>query len=592
MIDHCTKYARLVVAGKRKVSKAEFNCCQRHLKDIERSKSRDFPYKFDVKESEYHLKIANTLTIIEGAEPKILKTRGFQDFIIGNIFGWRSKRKENGHYKRRYREAYVSMGRQNGKSFLAGVLANDFATFSGYREGKIFCTATKQDQANIVWDEVRKFIEGDPDLEDLYTVKKYKHEIISRVTNSVIKSIGRDTKTTDGFRSILAIIDEYHLHPTNQMYRLMLDGQVTVDSPLTIAITTAGFNLNYPCYEQYKMAKQVAAGLIDYPTLFVYIAEAEIPDPRKDEEGYNRALRDPDNWLKANPLIGWANETKPSHRGIAKIKSEAAGPLIKGGHDLLDFVTKRLNIWVTNSEDAFLDSNAWDATGVDMTLEDMRGRGCFVGVDLSEGGDLTSISFVFPLDGGKVFVDSHSFIPRESLIHHEATDLAPYRAWVNEGLLTSTDGAGTYGYKTDYKGIIKYLKDIREKYNIKYIECGYDNRNAAAFLTDLDEALGCDLTEVIQSAKSLNDATKDLQLSIKAKTVLHSKKNQLLTWSMLNATTVTNVYNEIKVDKTTRAHRIDPVDALVDAWKCYFTRHRDEADANDVAADWAAGFNC
>ena len=129
---------------------------------------KDFPYIFDAAQAERHIDIANTLVIGEGEQKKPLVTRGFQDFIIGSLFGWRKKRSNI----RRYREAYLQLGRQNGKSFLAGELCNDFATFSGYQMGRVLCTATKQDQANIVWGEVAKFIESDKDLAELYKIKK------------------------------------------------------------------------------------------------------------------------------------------------------------------------------------------------------------------------------------------------------------------------------------------------------------------------------------------------------------------------------------------------------------------------------------
>ena len=68
------------------------------------------------------------------------------------------------------------MGRQNGKSFLSGTEINNRATFSGYQKGKIYCAATKQDQANIVWDEVEKFIIADEELDELDDTKEQLHQ--------------------------------------------------------------------------------------------------------------------------------------------------------------------------------------------------------------------------------------------------------------------------------------------------------------------------------------------------------------------------------------------------------------------------------
>lgn len=194
-MDRTTNYARLIISGEKICGHSEYLACKRHLEDMERGK--EFEYVFDAKEAERHIDIANKLTIGEGIEAKPLKTRGFQNFI-GSLFGWRKKRSKI----RRYREAYIQMARQNGKSFLAGVISNDFATFSGYQYGRIFLTATKQEQANIVFDEVKKFIESDKELEELYKIKTHERTITSKVTGTVIKAIGRDTKSADGFRSV------------------------------------------------------------------------------------------------------------------------------------------------------------------------------------------------------------------------------------------------------------------------------------------------------------------------------------------------------------------------------------------------------
>ena len=120
-------------------------------------RGKDFPYVFDSQVAERYIEIASSLTIGEGIEAKPLKLRGFQVFIIGSLYGWRKKRSNI----RRFREAYNQMSRQNGKSILAAVLVILESGFSGYRYGRILCAATKQEQADIVYDEVVKFIETD-----------------------------------------------------------------------------------------------------------------------------------------------------------------------------------------------------------------------------------------------------------------------------------------------------------------------------------------------------------------------------------------------------------------------------------------------
>ncbi len=127
-----------------------------------------------------------------------------------------------------------------------------------------------------------------------------------------------------------------------------------------------------------------------------------------------------------------------------------------------------------------------------------------------------------------------------------------------------------------------------DEYDIDSIGCGYDAHNAAAFLADLEDVLSCDLTEVKQSARSLNDTTKDFQLSVKAGQVSYDQNNALLSWSATNAIiSEPNSFGEIKVDKMTQTDRIDPIDAIIDAWKMWFLSKEDNVpDGEEALQMW------
>lgn len=560
--DRVTSYAKLVVSGKVIVGQSVIKACQRHLDDLKRSKTKEFNYKWDVEKSESALNFYNELTILEGDEPETLETRGFQDFILGSLDGWVQKR--TGY--RRFREAYIQLARQNGKSFLSGGKATKDSNFSTYKMGRIICAATKMDQAKIVWEEVKKFILADEDLKEMFKIVESENTIIAGATGTKIKAIGRDTKSIDGFRSILAIPDELHAHRTNQIYKLLQGGQRKVNSALILAITTAGFNLNSFCYEHYQFCKKVLDGAVEKDSLFIYIAEMD-----KDDD-----IWDYHNWVKSNPLLLLNEDNSINMEELRKMSEVAVEAKEKGGEDLLDFMTKWLNIWVSYRGGRYLDVECLNKCASDLTLEDMRGKECYLGIDLSSGGDLTSLGLIFPIDDDTVFIHSHSFMPELRLMEHEQTDDVPYRIWVKEGLLTLTTGA--FGIKTDYKFIINYLKELIDKYQIFVKICGYDRHNASAFISDLD-FLGCDLVDITQSAKELNDATVDFQLSVKALQVKYDKRNKLLKWSAMNATTTKNSFGEIKIDKTLEENRIDPIDAIIDAWKLYF----EEVKQADVA---------
>ena len=566
-MDRTTAYAKMVVSGKKITGRKEYLACKRHLDDL---KNKKFDYKFDVDEAEFASNFANNLIMKDGRE---LKTRGFQEFIIGSLHGW--KKKKTGD--RRFREAYLQVGRRNGKSFLSGIESTLFSTVVGVKE-RIFCAATKQDQANIVWDEIRNFIESDKDLTELFKVKEHNRTIQNLITGSVIKALSKDTKGMDGFGNILAICDELHAHLNNQIYKLLLDGQADVDNALTLAITTAGFNLNSFCYEHYKFCEKILEGVIQKDTLFIFICEMD-----KDDD-----IWDWRNWLKANPYHLYEEDgITPNKKKIEIITQKAIDAKEKGGAELVNFLTKQLNRWVTTGTGQYINLEKLKDCESDLTLADMKDKSCYLGFDLSKGGDLTSIALIFPLEDHKIYIYSHSFMPELRLEEHKKTDDVPYQIWVKKGLLTLTTGA--FGMKTDYKYIISHLKEIIEKYNLTILECGYDAHNAGSFLADLD-FLGCDLTEVKQSAKSLNDATVDFALSVEALQVMYDKHNELLKWSIANATTTSNSFGEKKIDKQSQKNRIDPVDAIIDAWKIMLLNKEKNINNDELVENWLNSF--
>ena len=119
ILDRCTQYALDVVDGKITAGIFVKLACQRHLDDIEKSKQEEYKYYFDVEKSEEIINFGEELTIAEGEEHEHVTLYPFQCFILGSLNGWRTKK--NGY--RRFRTSYVQLGRQNGKSFINGILA-------------------------------------------------------------------------------------------------------------------------------------------------------------------------------------------------------------------------------------------------------------------------------------------------------------------------------------------------------------------------------------------------------------------------------------------------------------------------------------
>ena len=553
--DRVTEYASLVVSGKVVSGELHKLACQRHLNDLKRQRSEDFPYYYDPSKALEIIDYAETLTIAEGTEPRPVRLLDSQAFDLGVTFGW-FKVSNN---KRRFRRRYKSMARQNGKTFENGIMGTYIAGFGGYYYGKLFTVATKKRQARLAWEEMSKFITIDPDLGEYFDVKDYKSTIDALDTYCTIEALSREAGLEDGFRAIYASIDEIHQHKDNKIYKALYNGTRALDETLVSMITTRGDNLNSFCKEMDDYAIKILRGLSTAEDFFVDIY---CLDPLDD-------ILDPANWIKANPFIG----ANPEKFEILKTDAQTAKDM--GGSDLRDFLTKSLNMWVQNTDDQFIQADKWQKCGSNRTLEDMRGRSCWVGLDLSSGGDLTSYSLEFPeeyiSENGetkeKYYFYSHSFMPKGRLQEHIETDLAPYDLWEQMELITVTGGSGDF--KNDYKFIVKDLKRVKEEYDLTFLGIGIDPHNADGVLSDLED-FGCPVVIIVQSCKSLNDATVDIQLLVKSEDLEYNAHNELLTWSFLNAKVVRNSFDEIKVDKKPgqRFKRIDPVDSCIDAHAC------------------------
>lgn len=545
-VDRVTEYARRVVNGEVIAGELHILACKRHIKDLKRQNTQGFPYYWDVEASQRIIGFAETLTIAEGEAPKQVELHDHQAFDIGSLMGWKNK-----DDYRRFRRSYLSMARQNGKTFINGILGTYIAAFGGYQHGKLFTVATKKRQARLAWEEMAKFINVDEELGELFTVRDWKSVIECDYTDSTIEALSKDAGLDDGFRSIFSSIDEIHQHRDNSIYKAIYNGTRNLRETLISMISTRGGNLNSFAKEMDDYAVNILRGGAIAEDFFIDIYTLD-----KDDDAWDET-----NWIKANPFIA------KSDHGMTVLRSDAETAKDMGGSEMRDFLIKALNMWVENTDDSYIDVEQWNKNGSDRTLEDFKGRSCWVGLDLSSGGDLTTLALEFedPKDSGEehYFIHSHSFMPRGRHQEHIQTDLAPYDLWEQMGLLTVTGGATDF--KNDYNFIIKYLKDVQEEYDLRFEGIAIDPHNADGILGDLEE-FGSPIMIVTQSARFMNDATVDVQLLVKGNQLEYNKNNELLTWSFTNARTVMNSFGEIKVDKKdNRFKRIDPVDAVLDA---------------------------
>lgn len=564
--DRATLHAERVVSGQEPSCLTHRMACERHLNEIAKQGTKEFPFVWCPEKSEKILRYAEMLTIAEGAQPRPVRLHDFQCFDLGVPFGW--VHAETGF--RRIRRKYKSVARQNGKTFENGITGSYIANWGGYNFGKLFTAATKKRQARIAWEEIQKFITVDKDLQALFDVKDYKSLIIAKRTGCTIEALSRESGLDDGFRAIFCSVDEIHQQKDNGIYKALYNGQASLDEALISMITTRGKSLNSFCREMDDYCLQILAGTAEADDFFVDIYTLD-----KEDDPFDESV-----WYKANPHL----VTVPS--ALEQLRRDAQTAKQMGGFEMSDYMTKRQNLWYEYGDTQYITPNEWKLGRTELTIENMRGRRCFAGLDLSSGGDLTSLALLFPLDDGKIYVWSHSYIPTKRLEEHIITDTAPYDVWAKSGLLTPSEAVG--GLKNDYLQIVADLKELQEKFEINIACIGYDPHNADAFLEELD-TLGAPLLEVKQSARFLSDTTVDFALEVKAGNVLYDQRNALMSWSIVNAKKTKNSFGEIKVDKEVNARhaRIDVVDAIIDAHVAYRKSSKEETpDYETVVEDY------
>jgi len=566
MRDRVTEYAQAVVDGKVPFcGRLHILACKRHLNDLKKQRTEKFPYYWSVEAADRILEYAETLTIKEGFEQKPVRLFDCQAFDIGCTFGWLRCADDF----RRFRRRYKSVSRQQGKSFENGIMGPYIAAFGGYQEGKLFTAATKRRQAKIVWDEMRKFIQSDSELSEYFSIKEYSTTITALNTGCTIEALSKEGGLDDGFRGIFNSVDELHQHKDNSIYSALWKGTRNLPETLLSVITTRGKNPRSFCKEFDDFCVSVLEGTVTADDIFVDIYT---PDEGDD-------IWDINNMLKANPLFV-GNPEK-----IKALIAEAENAKNMGGMEKIDFIVKSLNMWSSVQDKSYVKPNDLMACATDKSIESFRGCECWVGLDLSSGGDLTTIALEFD-DGGKDYFFAKSYMPRGRFQEHIENDFAPYDMWEREGLIKVT--GGEMSFKNDYKFIIADLKRFAEEYGIKYRAIGVDPHNADGFIADL-EAFGCPVVLVKQSARSLNSATVDIRLNVKSHNVEFDKNNEMLIYSFENAVVVENSFEEIKIEKRDfkNGNRIDPVDACIDAHFCkMMARQETPVDPNEMMEDY------
>ncbi|MFG3610990.1 terminase large subunit [Rummeliibacillus stabekisii] len=561
--DAATQYAIDVVEGKVIACKQLIQSCQRHLNDLERSKSDDYPYTYNVKKAEKAINFMNMLP--DPATGKPMKLARFQVFIVSNIFGWVYK--DTGY--RKYNKALISMARKGGKSILISGVCLYELLFGKYPkfDKQIFTTANSREQASIVFKMIKNQLmalrKQSKSIRKL--TKIVRNEITVPTTQSVLKPLSKDTSSLDGLNVLISVHDEQHENKNTDMIELMESSQSQQRQGLILQISTVGFDMNLPFYFEYKYAEKILNNEEENENYFAIIftqdSEEEINDERM--------------WIKSNPLLENEELKEIILKNLRKKLHEALGK-----NDLSGTLVKNFNIWQQATKNSFLKAKDWEVCKVDVE-PDLCDKDVYIGVDLSRTTDLSSISYIVPVtldEKDKFYVNSHSWVgTKEDIETKSKKDKIDYRKLELQGYCSiSKKESGLI----DYQEIIDYINEKVEQYrwNVKGIY--YDEYSAVTFVTELEDKY--DLVSVRQGYKTLSPPTKQFQLDVYEQKIAHTD-NPLLNIAINNSITV-EVNDAVKIDKTENRRKIDPLAAMINAYTEAMYNEFNSVDLNEFFA--------
>jgi phage terminase large subunit-like protein len=552
--DAVTAYAEDVVEGRIVAGPLVRAAGARHLRDIQEQAARAIVWEPEV--ADMAIRFFPDVLRLNGGEFEGVpfELQPFQKFIVGSLFGWFGV-----DGLRRFRVAYVEMGKGNGKSPLAAGIGLKMEVADKEPRAEVYAAATKKDQAMILFRDAVAMRDQSPKLAERLERYGGAHcwNLFDKKTGSFFRVISSEDSQS-GPRPHCGLIDELHEHPNAIVVDMMRAGTKGRRQALIFEITNSGFDRNTVCWAHHEYSERVLTNQLDDESWFAYVCGLDQGDDWRDEAV----------WPKANPNLG----VSITHKYLREQVREAVGMPSKQS------VVKRLNFceWV-GSDKPWIATDVWLACEHYLSFEEYAGRVAYGGLDLSGKNDLSALVLDFPTEDGH---DAFSFFwtPGEGIKEREERDRVPYSQWVREKHLQTTPGRSI-----DYGFIAQKIGEIRKQVDLRAI--AFDRWRIDDLLRELDDiGIVCEIVQPGEEPKNRSalmlvphgQGFKDMSPAVETleTTILNGEmrvaKNPAMTMCALNAACVTDPAGSRKFDKRPgkSTGRIDGTVALAMAHRC------------------------
>jgi phage terminase large subunit-like protein len=465
------------------------------------------------------------------ADDNAFQLAPFMERIVRRVYG-DTYQDEHGDVLRNVKTVFLLLPRGNRKTTLGAALAL-LHTFGPERVpgGQIISAALDRKQARIAFEENVGTIRMEPRLLAASRIKDAKNQIEHIKSGSNYEAISAEAGTSHGRTPNFVLADELHAWRGSALWDVLRTGLTKVRGSMAFAITTAGIGQATFAFEMYQNAKRVDSGEVHDPGFLPILFESPADVNWRDENV----------WFAVNPGL---EHGFPDIDGLRQLAREAE----KRPMQLQAFKQLHLNVWLDGAAEPAFDMTCYDHGSEPFDLDDLEGRDCWIGVDLSSTSDLTAVVAVFPRETGGYFVLSRFFVPGDTLRKRQERDGVPYVLWADEGHLIATPGN-----VVDYSVVEQYIIDLAERFRVH--EVVIDRWNATGTINRLTDQ-GLTVARFGQGFQSMTGAVNASERAITAGALQHGGQ-PVLRWCFANVVVDQDPAGGRKFNKARSAEKID-----------------------------------
>ena len=493
-----------------------------------------------VKQLENILKVLNMPKGLKAGQPLYECTVGYQWLFYTAILCTVYRDNEN---KRRYETGVLEICRKNFKTYtIATIFILLFLTEPKF--SKFYSVAPDGSLSREVREAIAETIRSSPLVYEFKDNKRFKilrDYIMFKPTQTQYIPLSYSTSRMDGKLPNAFCADEVGALPVSYPIEAMRSGQLNILNKLGFIISTKYPTIDNPFEDEVKYAKRVLDGLEQDESVFSLLYE---PDEVKNWETDDLILR------QANPV---SLEIPEIWEDLLKKRAKAIA--VESARE--NFVTKHCNIIYQGvGTETYIDVK--DVQSCKVANIDWTGRVVYIGLDLSESNDNTSVSMVAVDDDNRILADSFAFIPEGRIEEKQAGEKVNYRE------LVKTEKVIPCGDRViDYNVVEDFILQIEEKYGVQVQAIGYDRWNALSTAQKLERA-GYNLVEIRQHSSVLHPPTKRLREKILNREFEYTK-NPLLEINFQNARCTYDTNKNQYVNKKKSKGKVDMVVSLINA---------------------------